>query len=75
MKNCNIIFTRRQQWRRLLRHRINSKKINKDHILHSPLNFISTDEYNEKTIFGYCRHIKKVTFSSEVEIHYFNNLT
>ena len=74
MKNCNIIFTRRQQWRRL-NHRMNSKKINKDQILDSSFKYVSKDEYYEKTIFGYCRYVKRVTFSSEVEIRYFNNLT
>lgn len=77
MKNYNPIFTRKQQWR-LLRHRINSKKINKDYILDSPLKIISRDEYlyeNKNIIIGNCRYVKRVTFSSEVEIHYFNNLT
>ena len=77
MKNYNPIFTRKQQWR-LLRHRINSKKINKDYILDSPLKIISRDEYlykKKNIIIGNCRYVKRVTFSSEVEIHYFNNLT
>ena len=74
MKYNDIILTRRQQWR-MLNLKRNSKILNNHYILNSPFKFISKDEYNEKKIFGYCRYIKRVTFSSEVEIHYFNNLT
>ena len=73
MKYCNTILTRKQEWR-MLRPRRNGKKLNTNYILKSPLKFISVDEYNEETIFGYCSYIGKgVTFEPYVEVYYFNN--